>query len=112
LEQPELNGIDALFQCEANALENAHITVLGEAVGAIAASEINKLQKSFKVEFGQSSEGVQTPQTFLLPSPLSLMTGVKTTWDITGSITEKPETSEVAEGTATLAGTEEGEIKG
>jgi hypothetical protein len=112
LAQPELNGIDALIECEANALENAHITVLGEAVGAIAASEINKLQSSIKVKFGQSSTGVQTPQTFLLPSPLSLMTGIKLTSDITGSISEKVESSEVAEGTATLSGTEEGEIKG
>jgi hypothetical protein len=40
------------------------------------------------------------------------MTGIKTTWDVTGSISEKTEASEVAERTNTLSGTEEGEIQG
>jgi hypothetical protein len=110
LEQPELK--DTLFECSANALEQAHILVLGETVGAISAVEINKSQRSFKVQFDQSSGGIQTPQTFLLQEPLSLMTGIKTIWDITGSIDEKPEASEVTEGIVTLSGTEEGEIEG
>jgi hypothetical protein len=113
LEQPEeADDVLELFECNANSLEHAHVLVLGEAVGGIPASEINKPFKSFKVVFGQSSAGVQTPQTFLLPSPLSLMTGIKTTWDVTGSISEKTEASEVAERTNTLSGTEEGEIQG
>jgi hypothetical protein len=110
LEQPELK--DGLFECNANSLEHVHVLVLGETVGAIPATEINKQQRSFKVEFAQGSTGIQTPQTFLLPSPLSLMTGINTTWDITGSISEKTEAAEVAEGTVTLSGTEEGEIQG
>jgi hypothetical protein len=113
LAQPENNeNVAALFECNANSLEHAHVLVLGEAVGGIAASEINKLQRSIKVQFGQSATGVQTPLTFLLPTPLSLMTNVKLTSDITGSISETTGSSEVALGTALLAGTEEGEIQG
>lgn len=112
LTQPESGSVASLFECTANAFEHAHIEILGEAVGAIPAAEINKLQKSFKIEFVQSSGGKQAPQNFLLPEPLSLMTGVHTTLDITGSISEKPEASYVQGGTLTLCEEEEGEIKG
>jgi hypothetical protein len=113
LAQPENNeNVAAKFECNANSLEHANVLVLGEAVGGILASEINKKQRSVQIFFNQSSNGVPAPQTFLLPSPLSLMTGVKLTSDITGSISEKTESSEVANGVALLSGTEEGEIKG
>jgi hypothetical protein len=110
LEQPESGNVDTLFECNANSLEHIHVEVLGEAVGAISASEVNKLLRKFSVAFSQSSNGKQAPQTFLLPEPLSLMTGVHLTSDITGSVTETTETAEVSSLEVALAGTEEGKI--
>lgn len=112
LAQPESGSIDAEFECNANAFEHAKITVLGEAVGAVPAADVNKPQGTFHVKFEESSQGKQTPQTFLLPLPLSLMTGIHLTSDVSGSINEKPESSEFATGETILDGGETAEIQG
>lgn len=110
LAQPE-PGSSKLFECNLNAFEHMHVEVLGEAVGTIGLAELNKLQIKFGVEFKQAA-GSQSPQTFLLPSPLSLMTGVHTTWDITGLGSETREAAEEATSEYALLGVEEAEIQG
>lgn len=112
LTQPLTGSTDAEFECAANALEHVKITILGEAVGAVPASQLNTKLSKFTTVFTQSSNGVQTPQTFLLPSPLALMTGVHPTADISGTINEKSEVAEEGTEELTLLGTETGEIQG
>lgn len=112
LAQPEAGGIDAEFECVANSFEHVKSTVLGEVVGAIPASEVNKSLSKFTTHF-ESTGGKQSVQTFLLPAPLSLMTGVHLTTDITGSVEEKVESGEQATGEAILEpGGETAEIQG